>query len=295
MVRCKSVVKVGVTVGSLGWASVCCFILLPAPSPGTLWPATMKSCHSAETGWWRLRSPGAATTWWTPPSGSQVCVLHLRHVRRMWESEQLCSDSTGTRGALIFNCYIKPDHSLNRSLKRLSFPPPRGVIVGAAATDPSNAEGIFYYFVFIECILVLFSSWATALSRTYLWESQCHLETLIPLSETAGCVNKYARCVTHWSCRNDVGFEPSQVAVEETRISGGTDSDTTPELHPVDIRSFSLVLPRRLSLSFFTFFVSSISSFFFFHSREFPQLVTGGNNASSCFWLQTGRRASCVS
>lgn len=213
----------------------------------------------------------------------------------MCESEQLGSDSTGTRGALIFNCYTKPDHSLNRSLERLSFPPPRGVIVGAAATDPSNVEGIFYYFVFIECILVLFSSWATALSRTYLWESQCHLETLIPQSETAGCVNKYARCVTHWSCRNDVGFEPSQVAVEETRISGGTDSDTTPELHPVDIRSFSLVLPRRLSLSFFTFFVSSISSFFFFHSREFPQLVTGGNNASSCFWLQTGRRASCVS
>lgn len=86
----------------------------------------------------------------------------------MCESEQLGSDSTGTRGALIFNCYTKPDHSLNRSLERLSFPPPRGVIVGAAATDPSNAEGIFYYFVFIECILVLFSSWATALSRTYL-------------------------------------------------------------------------------------------------------------------------------
>lgn len=82
MVRCKSVVRVVVTVGSLGWASVLCFILLPAPSPGTLWPATMKSCHSAETGWWRLRSPGAATTWWTPPSGSQVCVLHLQHVRR---------------------------------------------------------------------------------------------------------------------------------------------------------------------------------------------------------------------
>lgn len=84
----------------------------------------------------------------------------------MCESEQLGSDSTGTRGALIFNCYTKPDHSLK--LEAAQFSSPRGVIVGAAATDPSNVEGIFYYFVFIECILVLFSSWATALSRTYL-------------------------------------------------------------------------------------------------------------------------------
>ena len=82
------------------------------------------------------------------------------------ESEQLGSDSTRTRGAL--NCYPEPDRSLNRSSERLSFPPSCGVTVGAADTDLSNVEGIFYYFVFIKCVLVLFSSLATVLSTTYL-------------------------------------------------------------------------------------------------------------------------------
>lgn len=167
MLRCKSVVRLGVTVESLGWASVWCFILLPAPSPGTLWPATMKSSRSAETGWWQLRSPGAATTWWTPPSGSQVCVLHLQHVRR--------------------KC-VKVNSS--------------------AATQPEH-EALWFSTVKLNRITVWTEAWSVVLLTG--------------------------------SCRNDACFEPSQVPVEETRISGGTDSDTTPELHPVDVRPFSLV------------------------------------------------------
>lgn len=46
--------------------------LPPAPSPGTWWPATTMLCPSAEMGWWRLRSRGVATMWWSHLSGSQV-------------------------------------------------------------------------------------------------------------------------------------------------------------------------------------------------------------------------------
>lgn len=62
----------GVVIPAVWLVTGCWFA---APSPGTWLPATMRTCRSAEMGWWQQRSPGAATTWWSLPSGSQVGVI----------------------------------------------------------------------------------------------------------------------------------------------------------------------------------------------------------------------------